>query len=139
MFPALKKLRESKRFHLGALSNTHKFPDGHAWNSKKDEVREQFEVFISSAHVGLRKPDPKIYEMAVERLDRLARKKGDTEGVKAEDVVFIDDIGENLKAAKKAGIGRTVKVWLGKTDDAVKALEEITGLDLLVGTPKARI
>ena len=42
------------------------------------------------------------------------------------DIVFFDDIGENLKMGKNAG-WRTVKVWLGKTSETVKELEEITG------------
>lgn len=134
MFPALQRLKKSGKFLLGALSNTHKFPDGHPWNSRHDPVREQFEVFVSSAHVGLRKPEQEIYELAISKLDALAKKKGDQEGIKAEDIVFIDDIGENLKAGKKAGM-RTIKVWLGKTDNAVRALEEVTGLSLLEQGP----
>lgn len=137
MFPALLKLRESSAFVLGALSNTVIFPDGHLFNQDVSGVKSQFDFFISSAHTGLRKPDPKIYEVAVQEMDALAKKKG-MEGVAPSDIVFLDDIGQNLKAAKKAGM-RTIKVNLGKTHDAVKELEKVTGLPLLAGQDKARL
>ncbi|RAH64069.1 60S ribosomal uL18 domain-containing protein [Aspergillus aculeatinus CBS 121060] len=126
MFPALKKLKESGQFILGALSNTVIFPDGHPYNRDLDERKSQFDFFISSAHTGLRKPDQKIYEAALRDMNRIAKEKGQGE-VHAVDVVFLDDIGENLKGAKKAGM-RTLKVNLGRTQDAVRELEKMTGL-----------
>ena len=47
---------------------------------------------------GVRKPEEKIYTTLLKRLNE-----------KAEDVLFLDDIGGNLKAAKKLGF-RTLKV-----------------------------
>ena len=47
-----------------------------------------------------------------------------------EDVIFLDDIGGNLKTARSLGM-RTIRVILGKTDDAVRELERATGLKLL--------
>ncbi|CAI7567403.1 unnamed protein product [Penicillium discolor] len=135
MYPALKKLRESGQFLMGALSNTVIFPDGHEYNNASD-VKKQFDFFISSAHTGLRKPDPKIYQVALQEMDTLAKRRG-LAGSNPDDVVFFDDIGENLKGAKKAGM-RTVKVTLGKTQDAVRELEKITGLQLL-DEDKARL
>ncbi|KAI9923811.1 hypothetical protein ASPWEDRAFT_500000 [Aspergillus wentii DTO 134E9] len=137
MFPALKKLKESGQFIMGALSNTVIFPDGHEFNLDTTGVKSQFDFFISSAHTGLRKPDAKIYEAALKEMNASAKKKG-INGASASDIVFFDDIGENLKGAKKAGM-RTVKVTLGKTQDAVKELEKITGLQLLEGSDKARL
>ena len=135
MFPVLKKLRDSGKFLVGALSNTTIFPDGHPYNEDATGLKSQFDFFISSAHTGLRKPDPRIYEAALKEMDALAKKKG-IDGIAASDIVFLDDIGENLKHAKKAGM-RTIKVTLGKTQDAVKELEKITGLELL--DEKARL
>lgn len=137
MFPALKKLKESGQYLMGALSNTVKFPEGHTYNNDRSGVRSQFDFFISSAHTGLRKPDPKIYEVAIQEMDALAKKRG-LPGVQPSDIVFFDDIGENLKAAKRAGL-RTVKVTLGRIEDAVKELEKITGLPLLESEDKARL
>lgn len=129
MFPALKKLKESGKFVLGALSNTVIFPEGHPFSMDQIGLKSQFDFFISSAHTGLRKPEPKIYEAALKEMDALAKKRG-IGGAVPSDVVFFDDIGENLKAAKKSGM-RTIKVTLGKTQDAVKELEKITGFELL--------
>ncbi|PKY08841.1 putative epoxide hydrolase [Aspergillus campestris IBT 28561] len=137
MAPALKKLRASGQFVLGALSNTVIFPEGHPFNSDSNGVKSQFDFFISSAHTGLRKPEPKIYEVAIKEMDTLAKKKG-WKGMAPSDIVFLDDIGENLKGAKKAGM-RTIKVNLGRTQDAVKELETITGLTLLEDPGKARL
>lgn len=137
MFPALKKLKESGEFVLGALSNTVVFPDGHPFNQDVSGVKSQFDFFISSAHTRLRKPDPKIYEAALKEMDALAKSKG-MKGIAASDVVFLDDIGQNLKGAKQAGM-RTIKVNLGKTHDAVKELEKVTGLSLSEGQGKARL
>ncbi|KAJ5578262.1 uncharacterized protein N7459_007226 [Penicillium hispanicum] len=136
MFPALKKIRESGQYLMGALSNTTKFPEGHPYNGDSTGVKSQFDFFISSAHTGLRKPDPKIYEVALQEMDSLAKKRG-LMGVQPADIVFFDDIGENCKAAKRAGM-RTVKVTLGKTEDVVKELEQLTGLELLE-SDKARL
>ncbi|KAI9701373.1 MAG: hypothetical protein M1820_006464 [Bogoriella megaspora] len=135
MYPALQKLHASRQFTLGALSNTVIFPEGHPYNSRtssREDLRTYFDVFISSAHVGLRKPDPRIYELALGRLrERVREREGKGAGdLRAEEVVFLDDIGENLKAARSAGM-RTVKVLLGRSKEAVRELEKITGLELL--------
>jgi microsomal epoxide hydrolase len=45
-------------------------------------------------------------------------------------VVFCDDIGANLKAAKRMG-WRGVKVAIGRVREAVRELEEMTGVELL--------
>jgi FMN phosphatase YigB (HAD superfamily) len=143
MWPALQKLKASGKYLIAALSNTMIYPDGHPFNTPpKDDVRSIFDVFISSAHVGLRKPDPKIYELAVKEVDKYVREHADrgrdlgwADGVKPEEITFLDDIGENLKAAKKVGFG-TIKVNLGQAFDAVTALEELTGLQLAGDHPK---
>ncbi|KAL8675515.1 MAG: hypothetical protein Q9168_000027 [Polycauliona sp. 1 TL-2023] len=136
VFPALLRLRKlspKERPIIAALSNTVIFPPGHPYNrlndSPESDPRGQFDVFVASSEVGLRKPDPKIYRLAVEKLDQLDKKNGGS-GVKIEDCVFLDDIGENLKTAKGLGM-KTIKVVLGKTWRAVKELEQATGLSLM--------
>lgn len=47
----------------------------------------------------MRKPNPKIYELALKRL-----------GVQPEETVFLDDLGVNLRPAKSMGI-TTIKVF----------------------------
>lgn len=134
MYPALKRLKANGKYKLAALSNTTVFPEGHPFNTPgKDDVKVLFEVFVSSAHVGMRKPNRDIYEYTL----KLVR---DTWGsdIQPQDIVFLDDIGENLKTAKSLGI-RTIKVVLGKTKDAVKELEQATGLELLEEGTRAKL
>jgi len=79
------------------------------------QLGELFDVFIESAVVGMRKPDPRIYQLVCDRLE-----------VGPEEAVFLDDIGRNLKAARAMGI-TTIKV-----DDAAQALGDLgvaLGLD----------
>lgn len=148
MFPALQRLREhadrahGQAFLVGALSNTSIWPEGHPFNDPDTKegkfhtkLRSLFDVFVSSAHVGMRKPNVDIYEYAVRELDKIAKSRGDKEGVKAEDIVFLDDIGGNLRTAKQAGM-RTIKVQLGRSDIAVKELERLSGLALTDASAK---
>ena len=148
MGPALKKLREyadqnKGKLVIGALSNTSIFPPGHPLydNTTTDGKASKgldgiFDVFVSSAHIGMRKPDEEAFKYATVRLHEFVKTNQFGMGVKPEDIVFLDDIGQNLKAAKKLGM-RTIKVNLGHVDQAVRELEKVTGLDL--SSDKARL
>ncbi|GIZ39841.1 hypothetical protein CKM354_000320800 [Cercospora kikuchii] len=148
MWPALQKLRKAAdgdrkgKLILGALSNTSIFPPGHpltdettSEGKQNKELKGVFDVFVSSAHVGLRKPDEEIYKYAITRLHEHVKLNELGKGVRPEDITFFDDIGTNLRTAKKLGM-KTVKVQLGRADLAVKELEKITGLSLLEGKSK---
>ncbi len=76
----------------------------------------RFDVVVESSVVGVRKPEPRFYELALEQL-----------GVAAPDAVFLDDLGVNLKPARAMGM-RTIKVT--DPDAALAELSEVTGLDL---------
>jgi putative hydrolase of the HAD superfamily len=80
------------------------------WRSKLPEIDELFEVVVDSAFVGLRKPDPAIYELTLERL-------GD--GVRPADCVFVDDLEVNCEAALALGMAAVRFV------DAEQAIPEI--------------
>jgi putative hydrolase of the HAD superfamily len=80
------------------------------------QLRVEFDAFIESARVGLRKPDPRIYQLACEQL-----------GVTPEQAVFLDDIGQNLKAARALGM-TTIKV--DGEQQALSELEALLGLSL---------
>ncbi|CAM1501049.1 Fc.00g102110.m01.CDS01 [Cosmosporella sp. VM-42] len=147
MHPALKNLKASGKYILAALSNTVIFPPGHKLHMENyfdEPTRRLFDVFISSAHVGIRKPDPKMYQFALERVDKYSkdfasrsrnRGLGWENGVKPEEILFLDDIGENLKEARKQGFG-TIKVNLGRAFEAVDELERVTGLKLAGDHPR---
>ena len=82
-------------------------------------LAELFDVVIESAVEGLRKPDPRIYQLALARL-----------GVAAPEAVFLDDIGRNLKPARALGM-HTIKV--DDPDAALAALESLLGFPLADG------
>ncbi|MCJ1318178.1 hypothetical protein MMC15_003506 [Xylographa vitiligo] len=117
-------------FLLGALSNTITFPPSHpfaaAASSPSSPLRQAFDVFVASAEVGVRKPHREIYELALRELDRVDRERGG-EGVPAGEVLFLDDIAENVRMGEEVGM-RTLRVRLGETEGAVRALEEVTGV-----------
>ena len=100
------------------------------------ELRGMFDVFVSSAHVGMRKPDEEIYRYALTRVHEFVKTKFGGDGVRAGDVVFLDDIGANLRTARRLGM-RTIKVQLGRADKAVVELEKVT--DLSLREEKARL
>lgn len=130
MFPALQRLSSSHLFILGALSNTVIFPSTHPFSlSVIPDIRPLFDIFVASAEVGLRKPQREIYELALSKIDAYDKERGG-EGVKAAEILFLDDIGENLKTARQLGM-RTLKVVLGKTWRAAKELEELLGMELI--------
>jgi putative hydrolase of the HAD superfamily len=64
------------------------------WRAKLPEIDELFEVVVDSAFVGMRKPDPAIYALTLERLG----------GVAAERCVFVDDLDVNCEAARALGM-----------------------------------
>jgi putative hydrolase of the HAD superfamily len=64
------------------------------WRSKLPEIDELFEVVVDSAFVGVRKPDPEIYSLTLERLG----------GVEPERCVFVDDLDVNCDTARDLGM-----------------------------------
>jgi epoxide hydrolase-like predicted phosphatase len=89
LLEAINSLRP--RFRIGLLSN--------AWSELRKYIEDEwhiadvFDDMIISAEVGLAKPDPRIYQLAVDRL-----------GVPAEQTVFIDDVLRNVEGARLAGL-----------------------------------
>ncbi len=81
------------------------------------EVMALFHLVIESSKAGVRKPDPRFYRMACERL-----------GVAPEDSVFLDDLGVNLKPARAMGI-TTIKV--ADPAAALAELERAVGFALV--------
>jgi putative hydrolase of the HAD superfamily len=80
------------------------------------EAMALFDYVIESAKIGLRKPDPRIYQMMTEAL-----------GVDPKCCVYLDDLGINLKPARALGM-TTIKVL--NAAQAIGELEAVTGLAL---------
>lgn len=77
-------------------------------------VMGMFDLVVESSIEGVRKPDPRAYEIVLERL-----------GVPADRVVYLDDLGINLKPAAAMGM-TTIKVVA--EDQALADLARATGL-----------
>jgi putative hydrolase of the HAD superfamily len=103
MLEALRRLRGAG-FRLAALTNNWIAEGRRAVH----DLRGHFDVFVESAVVRLRKPDPRIYELVCRELE-----------VTPARAVFLDDIGRNLKPARALGM-TTIKV-----DDPEAALREL--------------
>lgn len=80
------------------------------------DVYALFDAVLESRVLGVRKPDPRFYHLACEAL-----------GVKADECVFLDDLGVNLKPARALGM-HTIKVT--DPDAAITELEGVLGISL---------
>lgn len=81
------------RYRVALLTNA--FP-GHAESLRRRygfDPRAEFDLYVNSAEVGLAKPDPAIYQLALDRLD-----------VRPAEAVFIDDHVRNTDAARLLGM-----------------------------------
>jgi putative hydrolase of the HAD superfamily len=79
------------------------------WRSKLPEIDELFELVVDSAFVGLRKPDPAIFTLTLDRLG----------GVEPERCVFVDDLDVNCEAARALGMAAV------RFETAAQAIPEI--------------
>ncbi|KAF8937630.1 hypothetical protein BGZ58_002391 [Dissophora ornata] len=93
----------------------------------QDQLKTLFNYYIESAVLGLRKPDPAIYTKACEIV-----------GVQPSEVVFLDDIGSNLRSAQTVGF-TTIKVELGMPEKAIEQLEAVLGARVKLLTSEAKL
>ena len=80
------------------------------WRGKLPELDEIFDLVVDSAFVGLRKPEPEIYELTLERLG----------GLRADECVFVDDLEVNCETARALGM---VAVRFETAQQAIAELE----------------
>lgn len=78
------------------------------WRAKLP-VDEIFDVVVDSGFVGTRKPEPRIYEITLERL-----------GVASGAALFIDDVERNCDGAREMGIEA---IWFRSTEQAIEEIE----------------
>ena len=91
--PGMKELmKELKKHHLIAICSNNNW-EAYLAHEKKYGWDEIFDTEVLSGRYGIRKPDPKIYRILLDKL-----------GVEAKNCVFIDDSEENIASARKLGI-----------------------------------
>jgi putative hydrolase of the HAD superfamily len=107
---------------LGCITNN--VPSGHgpgmAGSAEKAEavaaIMARFDHVIESSKVGVRKPDPRIYQMMGAALD-----------AELSACIYLDDLGINCKPAAALGM-HAIKVTSGA--QALSDLSAVTGLNL---------
>lgn len=115
MVKALKIVKQ--RVKIGCITNNVSTGEGAsmaknpARAAMMDDVLSLFDVVIESSKLGIRKPDPRIYQIACKEI-----------GVAPENAAFLDDLGVNLKPARNLGM-YTIKVL--STDQALTDLEAL--------------
>ena len=120
MVRALEILKE--RVTIGCITNNMKSGHGSGMSRTADQaaiiadIMKMFEVVVESAKVGVRKPDPRIYEMACSELK-----------VDPSDCAYLDDLGINCKPA--AALGMTA-IKVVSPEQALEDLENVVGFSL---------
>ncbi len=87
-------------------------------------VDEVFELIVDSAFVGMRKPEPEIYELTLERL----REREGLADLAPAECVFVDDIEVNVEAAGSLGM------WAVRFRSNEQAIPEIEAAVAAAGT-----
>lgn len=115
MVEAVRRCRE--RVATALLTNNVVAVDARAMaGSAHGEALAHFDVIVESSRVGVRKPEPRFYELALDELQ-----------IEAREAVFLDDLGINLKPARAMGM-TTIKV--GDPAVALAELEAVVGFPL---------
>ncbi len=107
LFDYYSGLRRERGLRFALLTNNVREWES-AWRAMLP-IDDLFEVVVDSAFVGMRKPEPEIYALTLERL-----------GLPAAACVFVDDIELNVVAARDAGMRGIV---YRDTSQAVAELE----------------
>jgi putative hydrolase of the HAD superfamily len=118
MVEALRRIKA--RFKTGCITNN--VPSMEAVGADRPdtlyrrEVVEMFDEMIESSKLGIRKPDPRIYQLMCEKLS-----------VAPEECVYLDDLGGNLKPARQMGM---ITIKVESASQAIAELEAATGMRL---------
>ncbi len=120
MVTALARCRQ--HFKTGLLTNNFLSDPtllGERFGSRSQEVERvlaMFDVVVESWKVGVRKPEPRFYEISCELL-----------AIEPPEAVFLDDLGVNLKPARAMGM-HTIKVESPR--QAIADLADVLGIEL---------
>ncbi len=120
MVSALGIIKQNHR--IGCITNNVNTGQGPGMAKSSDkasqvaEIMAMFDVVIESSIVGVRKPNPKIYQMTCEQMS-----------IAPEETIYLDDLGINLKPARALGLA-TIKVL--NANQALADLEKLLGIQL---------
>ena len=122
MVKALKKIKN--KLVQGCLTNNIQSTDNQKIQKENtsisrahQEIMRLFDFVFESSKENVRKPDPRFYELACDR-----------GRVNPNEVIFLDDLGINLKPARVLGM-KTIKVV--KADLALRELQDLIDFPIL--------
>ncbi|XP_054431978.1 bifunctional epoxide hydrolase 2 isoform X2 [Pteronotus mesoamericanus] len=92
-------------------------PQRSCWAQLMYELKPHFDFLIESSQIGMAKPNPEIYKFTL-----------DTLKASPHEVVFLDDMEDNLKPARDLGM---ITILVRDSNVALQELEEVTGMQLL--------
>jgi putative hydrolase of the HAD superfamily len=104
-------LARSHKYLMATLNN--ESAELNAWRIQHFHLRDFFVVFFTSCYLGLRKPDPRIYKLAIDLTQR-----------EPAECVFIDDRPLNVESALRVGM-RAVRF-----ENAAQLRHELAALDV---------
>jgi len=117
MLEAIRRIR-AEGLLVAALTNN--WANGESQDAAEEaadtEFRGLFHAFVESSVVGLRKPDPRIYQHLLGLL-----------GIAPGEAVFLDDIGRNLKTARQLGM---ITIKVETPEQALGDLSRVIGIAL---------
>ena len=121
----VKALREIKdKLIQGCLTNNIQSTEGQetetdnaAISGTHQEIMGLFDFVFESSKENVRKPDPRFYQLACKRGK-----------VNPNEVIFLDDLGINLKPAKALGM-KTIKVV--RAEDALQDLQDLLDFPII--------
>lgn len=116
--PALDRLR-ARGLRLGVLSN---FPPHLEDTLRQHGIHGYFDFFVVSSLVGLEKPDPAIFELAIQRA-----------GVPREEILYVgDDLDDDIRGAQAVNLSAILidrhDHWQAMDVARIKSLAELPGL-----------
>ncbi|KAH8918851.1 HAD-like protein [Atractiella rhizophila] len=121
LLQSLRRLPSHKKVTIAALTNNFHLPSSTPSLDKSlmehnyvrgETLKAMFDFMVESWKVGMRKPEKRIYE----HTQKVA-------GVEGNEMLFLDDIGGNLKAAQELG-WNVIRVYPNQAKEAVTKVEE---------------
>jgi putative hydrolase of the HAD superfamily len=102
------ELQQRPGISVGVISNTNA---AHViWLDEHVPELDELDLVMMSNEIGMEKPDPAVFELALELLD-----------VPAQQALFVDDIAENVQAAQRLGMAGLVHTDWTVTRPAIEA------------------
>jgi epoxide hydrolase-like predicted phosphatase len=99
-------------YMTGVISNA--WPEARLWLENEWRIADAFDQIVISAEVGVTKPDPRIFHLALDGLD-----------VTPMESVFIDDFNENVNAAHELGMHA---ILFRNPEQIIAELQQLLGL-----------